>query len=424
MQGTANTTTPAGTNLTDPSTGTNSSALFEQGRTLIEELTTTQGRAAMTGVLVVVALLIVLVVTPFLIRQIRRIVDSRLFDGRVAEGIELFGEYIPTTISGIVLRVLQLSVLIVAGLALMVVWGLVDVAVATGQFILDAIPHLLNGAITVLLLILAYVGSDQLQHAISRFSQGADRVTQHQEEVMLRVGQLILFIAVGSAILTLWDFDLSGLLVGAGFLGIVVGLAARQTLGSLIAGFVLMFSRPFTVGDWIEVGDQEGIVTDITILNTRLQNFDGETVVLPNDKVSDQSLTNRSANGRLRLRTDVGIDYTADPDHAKEVALDAIGAVDIVEDAPAPKVIPKAFGDSSIVLELRYWIEHPSPPRKWRAVSGVVSGVKEAFDEADITIPFPQRELSAREEVAAGLREADLTDGQTSGEQVDTTDAE
>ena len=412
MQGTANTTTPAGTNLTDPSTGTNSSALFEQGRTLIEELTTTQGRAAMTGVLVVVALLIVLVVTPFLIRQIRRIVDSRLFDGRVAEGIELFGEYIPTTISGIVLRVLQLSVLIVAGLALMVVWGLVDVAVATGQFILDAIPHLLNGAITVLLLILAYVGSDQLQHAISRFSQGADRVTQHQEEVMLRVGQLILFIAVGSAILTLWDFDLSGLLVGAGFLGIVVGLAARQTLGSLIAGFVLMFSRPFTVGDWIEVGEQEGIVTDITIMNTRLQNFDGETVVLPNDRISDQSLTNRSANGRLRLRTDVGIDYEADPDHAEAVALEAIEAVDIVEDAPAPKVIPKAFGDSSVVLELRYWIEHPSPPRKWRAVSGVVSGVKEAFDEEGITIPFPQRELSAREEAAATLREANLGDGQ------------
>mgnify|MGYP000604328122 CR=1 FL=1 len=412
MQGTANGTTQSGTNLTDPTAGTNSSALFEQGRALIEELTTTQGRAAMTGVLVVLALLVVLVVAPFVIRQARQLVASRLFDGRVADGIELFGEYIPTTVSGIVLRVFQLSVVIVAALALLVVWGLVDVAVASGQFILDAIPQVVNGAVTLLLLLLAYVGSDQLRNAINRFSQGADRVTQHQEEVMLRVGQLLLFVAIASSILTLWGIDLSGLLVGAGFLGIVVGLAARQTLGSLIAGFVLMFSRPFTVGDWIEVGEQEGIVTDITIMNTRLQNFDGETVVLPNDRISDQSLTNRSANGRLRLRTDVGIDYEADPDHAEAVALEAIEAVDIVEDAPAPKVIPKAFGDSSVVLELRYWIEHPSPPRKWRAVSGVVSGVKEAFDEEGITIPFPQRELSAREEAAATLREANLGDGQ------------
>ena len=200
MQRTANTSAPlTGSNAT--ATGTNASAVFEQGRTLIEELTTTQGRAAMTGVLVVVTVLLLLVVAPLLIRQVRRIVTSRLFGGRVAESIELFGAYVPTTFSGIVLRVLQASVLIVAGLSLLIVWGLVDVAVATGQFILDAIPHVLNGALTLLLLVLAYVGSDQLQHAISRFSQGADRVTQHQEEVMLRVGQLVLFVAVGSAIL-------------------------------------------------------------------------------------------------------------------------------------------------------------------------------------------------------------------------------
>jgi small-conductance mechanosensitive channel len=391
-------------------------SLFREGQQLLQELATTQGRTAVSAVLLVVALAMVFVVVPLVVRQLRRFLTSRLFDGRVADGVELIGEYVPTTMSGIALRTVQLSILVVVGLALLVVWGLVDVAVTTGRLILEAIPHLLNAVLTAFLLLLAYVGSDQLRNGIQRFSQGADRVTQHQEEVMLRVGQVVLFVTVGASIMTLWGINLSGLLVGAGFLGIVVGLAARQTLGSLIAGFVLMFSRPFTVGDWIEVGEEEGIVTDITIMNTRLQNFDGETVVMPNDRVNDQSLINRSANGRLRLRTEVGIDYDADPDHAETVALEAIEAVDIVENAPAPKVIPKAFGDSAIVLELRYWIEHPSPPRKWRAVSGVVTGVKEAFDEADITVPFPQRELSARDSTGATLREADLSDGQSAAE--------
>ena len=391
-------------------------SLFREGQQLLQELATTQGRTAVSAVLLVVALAMVFVVVPLVVRQLRRFLTSRLFDGRVADGVELIGEYVPTTMSGIALRTVQLSILVVVGLALLVVWGLVDVAVTTGRLILEAIPHLLNAVLTAFLLLLAYVGSDQLRNGIQRFSQGADRVTQHQEEVMLRVGQVVLFVTVGASIMTLWGINLSGLLVGAGFLGIVVGLAARQTLGSLIAGFVLMFSRPFTVGDWIEVGEEEGIVTDITIMNTRLQNFDGETVVMPNDRVNDQSLINRSANGRLRLRTEVGIDYDADPDHAETVALEAIEAVDIVENAPAPKVIPKAFGDSAIVLELRYWIEHPSPPRKWRAVSGVVTGVKEAFDEADITVPFPQRELSARDGTGATLREADLSDGQSAAE--------
>ncbi|PSP94496.1 mechanosensitive ion channel protein [Halobacteriales archaeon QS_4_62_28] len=402
MQGTA---TPTGTQ-------TGASTLFEQGRRILEELTTVQGRAVMTAVLLVCALLVVFVIAPLAVRQLRQIVASRLFDGRVADGIELLGEYIPTTFSGITLRCVQFAVLVVSGLGLLVVWGLVDIAVTTGQLIVAAIPHLVNSIITVLLIVSAYIGADQLKRAIDRFSRGADSVTQHQEEVVLRVGQLVLFVGVGAAILTLWSFDLSGLLVGAGFLGIVVGLAARQTLGSLIAGFVLMFSRPFKVGDWIQVDDREGIVTNITIFNTRLQNFDGETVVLPNDKVSDESLTNRSDNGRLRLRTDVGIDYEADIDRAEAAVLSAIEAVDIVEESPAPKIIPKAFGDSSVVLELRYWIEHPSPPRKWRAVGGVVTNVKDALDEAEITIPFPQRELSAREGTATALRET-MGDGQT-----------
>jgi len=143
-----------------------------------------------------------------------------------------------------------------------------------------------------------------------------------------------------------------------------------------------MFSRPFTIGDWVEIGDNQGVVTDITIFNTRLENFDGEFIVIPNDQVSDRSVTNRSRKGLLRLRTDVGVDYEADVETARAVALDAMEDVDAVVTSPQPQVVPKGFGDSAILLELRYWIDHPSPPLKWRAVSAVVTAVKAAFDDA------------------------------------------
>jgi small-conductance mechanosensitive channel len=197
-------------------------------------------------------------------------------------------------------------------------------------------------------------------------------------------------------VLTLWGVNLSGLLVGAGFLGIVVGMAARQTLGSLIAGFVLMFARPFTIGDWVEIGNHEGIVTNITIMNTRMKNFDGEAIILPNDRVSNEPITNRSTQGHLRLRVDVSVDYETDTEHAEQVSLDAIREATPVADAPPPQVVPKQFGDSAIVLELRFWIDRPTPARKWRAVSEVVTGVKRAFEAEGIKIPFPQRELSDR----------------------------
>ncbi|PSP49566.1 mechanosensitive ion channel protein, partial [Halobacteriales archaeon QH_1_68_42] len=220
---------------------------------------------------------------------------------------------------------------------------------------------------------------------------------------------LSLFAVVGLGLLTVWGTELRGLLVGAGFLGIVVGLAARQTLGSMLAGFVLMFSRPFTIGDWVRVGDQDGIVTDITIFNTRLENFDGEFVVIPNDKVSNQAIINRSQKGLLRLRVDVGIDYADDPDHAKQVALEAISDLPEVVNAPPPQVFPKSFGDSAVVMEMRFWIDHPTPPRKWKAVSAVVTSVKEAFEAEGIKIPFPQQELSGRAETG-GFRVQDVTE--------------
>ncbi|MFB6308938.1 MAG: mechanosensitive ion channel family protein [Haloarculaceae archaeon] len=372
--------------------------LVEQGRQLLEQLTTTEGRLAVSAGLVVVAVAIAVLVTPLLVRQTHRLLAARFGSGRAADAVDLVGEYMPTSFTEVVLRTVQVAILVLAVLSLLVVWGLIGVAQTLVTYLLGAVPNLVNLLLTVALLLAMFIGSDQLRNAIERLSAGGNRITEHQQEIMLRVGQLALFVTGGAAILTLWGVNLGGLLVGAGFLGIVVGFAARQTLGSLIAGFVLMFSRPFTVGDWIEVDGREGIVTDITIVNTRIENFDGEFVVIPNDRVSNRAVTNRSRKGLLRLKIDVGIDYDADPERAEEVALETMGDIEQVVDSPPPQVIPKSFGDSAIVLELRFWIDHPTPPRKWQAVSAVVREVKAAFDEAGIKIPYPQRELSGRAE--------------------------
>jgi len=151
----------------------------------------------------------------------------------------------------------------------------------------------------------------------------------------------------------------------------------------------------------VEIGDNQGVVTDITIFNTRLENFDGEFIVIPNDQVSDRSVTNRSRKGLLRLRTDVGVDYEADVETARAVALDAMEDVDAVVTSPQPQVVPRGFGDSAILLELRYWIDHPSPPRKWRAVSAVVVAVKAGLRRRRGSLSrTPQRTVSGREEAS------------------------
>ena len=368
----------------------------------LEGLAASQGRLVAT-LLLVALLLLGVVVLPAVLSRLRQANTGNLDTGRTGWLVASAAAYTPTTFRGLLLRTAQLTILSVIAVSFLVVWGVFDVAAAARPFLADSDPTLVPTLQTAVLVMLAFVVSDQLKRWIDRVSRALTDFTEHQEEILLRVGQVAIFVTTGAAIFTVWNVDISGLLVGAGFLGIVVGFAARQTLGSLIAGFVLMFSRPFTIGDWVVVGEEEGIVTDITIFNTRLENFDGEFVILPNDKVSDSPITNRSQKGLLRLTLDVGVDYDTDVDRAKELAREAMVGVDDVVDSPPPQVIPKSFGDSAVVLELRFWIDHPTPPRKWRAVSAVVRAVKTAFEEAEIAIPFPQRSLSVREETVAEM---------------------
>jgi len=365
----------------------------------LEGLAASQGRVVATALLAAV-LVVTVVVIPAVLARLRAVASERIGDGS-GDWLQTVASYTPTTFRGLLLRTAQFTMLSAVVVSFLVIWGVADVATALKPFLADRDPTLVPTLQTIILIMLAFVASDQLQRWIGRFGTALSDFTEHQEEILLRVGQVTIFVAVGTTVFAVWSVNIGGLLVGAGFLGIVVGFAARQTLGSLIAGFVLMFSRPFTIGDWVVVGDQEGIVTDITIFNTRLENFDGEFVIIPNDRVSDSAITNRSQKGLLRLTLDIGVDYDTDVDAAKQLAREAMVDVSDVVASPPPQVIPKSFGDSAVVLELRFWIDHPTPPRKWRAVSAVVRAVKAAFDEEDIDIPFPQRTLQMREESAA-----------------------
>ncbi|WEL17573.1 Small-conductance mechanosensitive channel [Halorhabdus sp. SVX81] len=373
-------------------------SLVSEFQQFLESLASTQARIAATVAVGMLAIIVAAFILPVGLDRAYRLMSTRLGTSRLADWIRLVGEYVPRTVAEAFVRLVQGLVLAAAGLALLVIWGLVDTAELVLRYLGGSLPVLGRGSLTLVVALLAYVGADQYKQMVVRIGKEATWLTDHQQEIVIRLGQIGILLTAGLVVLTVWEVNLQGLLVGAGFLGIVVGLAARQTLGALIAGFVLMFSRPFEIGDWIEIGEEEGVVTDITIMNTRLENFDGEVVYLPNDRVNEQAIVNRSRRGSLRLRVDVGIDYDSDPEHAKAVALETIKEIDVVADGPPPQIVPKSFGDSAVILEMRFWIDHPTPPRKWNAVERVVTAVKTAFEREGIKIPFPQRELSGRAE--------------------------
>ena len=285
-----------------------------------------------------------------------------------------------------------------AGTVVVVVWGVENVAVERLKSLQVGVRVVARIVITMGFFAAVYVGTGALDDVVERFTRTQEGITDHQAEVTFRILQITLYIAALIAALGFWSVDLSGLLIGAGFAGIVLGMAARQTLGAVIAGLVLMFSRPFEIGDWVKIGDKHGIVTDITIVNTRLQTFDGEYVMLPNDLVGSNEVVNRSRKGRLRIHVETGVDYGTDVDHAMDVAKSALNDLEDVLSVPRPQVVLKEFADSAVVLDIRVWIDKPSSRRRWRAQTAVIRAVKSAFEAEGIKIPFPQREVSGRAE--------------------------
>ena len=236
--------------------------------------------------------------------------------------------------------------------------------------------------LAVVILTTTYALTDFVGRIIGEFTGKRSSISEHQREIVYRLTQVALYTLAVLVVVGLFTRDLGSLLVGAGFLGIVVGMAARQTLGAMLAGFVLMFSRPFEIGDWIQVGEREGIVTDITIVTTRIQTFDGEYVMLPNDEVSGQAIVNRTRKGRLRIEVEVGVDYDHDPERAARIAREAVKELDEILTVPTPQVVGKRFGDSAIVLGIRVWIDNPSARRMWRARTAVIESVTDAYADA------------------------------------------
>ncbi len=293
-----------------------------------------------------------------------------------------------------------------------VVWGLEAAATEQLTVLEGHAQTLVRAIVTVAFLVAVYVGTGVVHRTVERFMKRTNGITDHQAEITYRILQISVYLLALLVILGFWGIQLGGLLIGAGFAGIVLGMAARQTLGAVIAGFVLMFSRPFEIGDWVKIGDNDGIVTDITIVNTRLQTFDGEYVMLPNDYVGSNEVVNRSRKGRLRIHVEVGVDYSTDIEYAMEVAKEAMSDLDDILTVPRPQVVVTEFESSSVLLDLRFWIDKPSARRRWRAQTAVITAVKSAFDEEGVKIPFPQREVSGRQETG-GFRVREQPEGDT-----------
>jgi small-conductance mechanosensitive channel/CRP-like cAMP-binding protein len=169
---------------------------------------------------------------------------------------------------------------------------------------------------------------------------------------------------------------------------VVLGFALQDTLGNAFAGLAIQSEKPFNIGHWVKVGEFEGRVAEVTWRATKLRTKAGNFVVLPNNIVSREAITNYSEPAApTRQQVEVGVAYDAPPNVVKRVALDAIQNCPLVLTAPAPDVVLASFDASSINYRIRFWIEDYE--RDEGARDQVRTSIYYAFQRNGIEIPYP-----------------------------------
>lgn len=169
-----------------------------------------------------------------------------------------------------------------------------------------------------------------------------------------------------------------------------VGLALQGTLANFAAGVMLLVFRPFSIEDYVEIAGETGFVRDIQLFFTRLQTRDNRIIIVPNGDIFGSTIENIFANDEIRVDCDVGTDYPADIDQTREVLLTAARNVEDRLTEKGEQAALVGLGDSSIDWQVRVWA---SPDNYFRLKQELTREVKYALDEADIGIPYPQRDV-------------------------------
>jgi small conductance mechanosensitive channel len=177
-------------------------------------------------------------------------------------------------------------------------------------------------------------------------------------------------------------------LIGA--TGLAVGFALQGSLSNFAAGVMIIFFRPFKVGDVIEGGGATGIVEEIQVFATVLNTADNKRIIVPNAALTSGNIVNYTANPRRRVDLVFGIGYADDTAKAKEVVREILDRHPLVLKAPAPEVVVGQLGDSAVNLYVRPWVKTTD---YWTVQFEVTEAVKNTFDRQGISIPYPQRDV-------------------------------
>jgi len=204
----------------------------------------------------------------------------------------------------------------------------------------------------------------------------------------------LLLVAVVLAAIDSLGVNVTSLMAILGAAGLAIGLALKDSLSNFAAGVMIIIFRPFKIGDYITAGGTSGSVDEIGLFATMMHTPDNQRIIVPNSSIIGGNITNTSALPTRRVDLVFGIGYDDNIGQARDIIMSVIEADERILADPAPAIAVAELADSSVNLNVRPWVESAD---YWAVRADLIETIKVKFDEAGISIPYPQQDVHMHE---------------------------
>ena len=243
----------------------------------------------------------------------------------------------------------------------------------------------LEQLLTALLLLVICLIAMKLVMTLLRRLSGRSKMDERVRRYLLGGVKAVLWAVTVLIVAQSLGIPVTSLIALVSVLGLAVSLAVQVVLRNVAGGMVILFSKPFSIGDYVETTDEEGTVVEISLTHTKLDTYGGQRVMLPNKAVVDGKIINYSARGVRRVDHTITASYDDSTEAVRAACLRAVSRTPYVLADPAPAAVLTAYKDSAVEYHVRFWAEID---HFWDAYSFSLEEIRRCFAEDGVTMTY------------------------------------
>ena len=240
----------------------------------------------------------------------------------------------------------------------------------------------------IILLIIGWTVAGWARRGVRHALERVPRMDETLKPFLAKLVWYVIMAFVLVAVLSQFGVQTTSVIAILGAAGLAIGLALQGTLANVASGVMLLFLRPFNIGDYVDAGGIAGTVVEIGLFNTEIKTRNGLCLIVPNKIIWESPITNFSRNPTRRFDITVGISYGDDVNGATDLLMGLLTGDERILDDPEPLAVVEELGDSAVIINLRAWTRAED---FWAAVWDLKKAIKVEFEVARYSIPFPQR---------------------------------